>query len=140
MVHALKKVHGLLVPGGLLINVHDRPRPPWIDVKEKGRAIRVGRILDNSDFHLLRRTDAALVQVETSGRYVVEKRIVFEYNTRIDDFDSFDGWLADTWESMYITPEDRARLDAAMANAGEGAEVVIRWRARMSRLRAIKGQ
>jgi len=70
----------------------------------------------------------------------VEERIVFDYDTRIDDFDAFDEWLADTWESMYITPEDRARLDAAMAGAGDGAEIVIRWRARMSRLRVINGQ
>jgi len=140
MVHALEKVHRLLVPGGLLINVHDRPRPPWIDVEENERAVRVGRILDDSDFHLLRRTDAALAQVEASGLYAVEERIVFEYNTRMDSPAAFDDWLADTWESMYITPEDRARLDAAMAGAGDGAEIVIRWRARMSRLRAIEGQ
>ena len=138
MVHALEKVHSLLAPGGILINVHDLPRPPWIDIEEAGRVVRVGRILDDSDFHLLRRTDAALAQVEASGLYAVEERIVFDYNTRIDDFDAFDGWLADTWESMYITPEDRARLDAAMADAGEGAEIVVRWRARMSRLRRIE--
>ena len=134
MVHALETVHRLLTPAGIIISVHDLAEPSPVDVAGDGRVVRVGEMDDDSDYALLRYTDAALDQVVEDGLFVVGAREVFDYISLMDSLETFDDWLAGAWDTIVITEADYARLKTAVRAVKGAPEIIIHRSARMTRL------
>lgn len=137
MVHALETVHGLLNPGGVILNVHDLAESSPIDVRGDGRdgsVVRVGALGDDSDYALLRYADDALDRVVETGLFAMEARETFAYETHMDSLKTFDDWYGGTWASTTFSAADHQRLASAV-NAVRGELTIITHRiARMTRL------
>jgi hypothetical protein len=137
MVHALEKVHGLLQPDGIVIDIHDIATPPRLAVHTGRQSIDVGRVLDHTDFRKLRKTDRALTRVVENKLLLIEDRCAFEYKTRADSLDALCAWLSRDEGTMYL-PDATANLaEDLMSNSGEDAIILIHTSAWMTRLRPV---
>lgn len=132
MVHALEIVHRLLKPAGVIISVHDLAEPSPVDVAGDGRVVRVGEMDDDSDYALLRYTDAALDQVVADGLFIVGAREVYDYISLMDSLETFDDWLAGAWDTIVIIEADYARLETTVRAVKSEPEIIIHRSARMT--------
>lgn len=137
MVHALKKTRNLLNPGGVVLNVHDLPDPPRIDVYTGGRASGAGRMLSHTDFEMQRQADDALAQAVEDGLFTKEEEQIFEYTIHADTYDALKECLAESWETAYLPEETTKQVNSLMSRAGEQAKILMRLSARITRLKPV---
>ena len=136
MVHALKKTHSLLQPGGLLINVHDMSVPHVIEVHSAQTVTKAGWLLDSEDFDNERLAFNALAQVVLDNDFVLEDEREFNYNIHIDDVEELQEWLAEWWETALLPEGTVQRLNDILRQVHQKAHIVLRAPTRMTKLRA----
>jgi hypothetical protein len=138
MVHALEKTRGLLQPGGILLNVHDIPQSPRLEIHGSGHERYAGLLLSRSDFENQRLADEALDQAVREGFFVREDVKIFEYLIHADTFEALNEMLEETWETAYIPQGTVDKIVDFMRAAGEGAEIILRMPARITKLRPTR--
>jgi hypothetical protein len=90
-VDVLKRIHGWLRPGGLLLDQHSEPAPPKVEVVDPsdGRVflgyVDTSAVVDN--IHRAREAVSSLVQ---AGYFEQERSVVFDF---VSHFPSVDAWL-----------------------------------------------
>jgi hypothetical protein len=132
MVHALEKIHGLLQPGGLVLDIHDMPGTTRFMVQRGQIFDCVGRQLSRVDFEKLHWADQALAQVVDDGWFHQKTVHVFDYSLHLDSLMAFEGWLGEQWDTSYLAGETRDRVVAALCE--DGAKVSIRRASQMTLL------
>ncbi|MEN6524358.1 MAG: hypothetical protein ABFD14_11610 [Anaerolineaceae bacterium] len=135
MVHALQSVRKLLVPHGIVIEVHNLPVPPVIEVHSGTSIIKVGWLLDKTDFEVERSAFNALFQVIENGEYLLDDQRDFLFNTQVDDLQEMQSWLDQWWESAILSELTNKKIKAAMDQAGKGSRIVTVIPTRMVKLR-----
>jgi hypothetical protein len=93
-VHALRKIHEALVPGGVLLDMH--PIPPSARAEVDGRSL--GEFDDAEFWEIVAATEAPL---EATDRFVCEAEIEFDW---LERYDSGAALLEDvnSWEGCRV--------------------------------------
>jgi len=132
MVHALETVHRLLVPGGLLVDIHPSTTPATVEVVEGGAARAVGVIREPDGGVEYRLADEALAGLIRRGRFGVERHDIFQFARYADTLEELLENLSDTWQDAFIDAAATARVREAL-DAGASA-VSVREVVRIARL------
>jgi hypothetical protein len=134
-VRALKRVHGWLRPGGVLLDLHPEPQPPRIDVALGGLAFEhLGRIDTSAliaNIHAARASLAAVVEQQLFG---CEDALVFDF---VSHFASVDDWLHHRQQERATGRIDPLVIERAreVLSAHPSAELRVTERERATRLR-----
>ena len=134
MVHALRKAADLLRPGGCLLEIHDLVDPPRIEVHTPDQQFYAGQLLSSTGLENQRQAEQAIDQVILEGAYSSSQVQVFENFIRAESLAALDTWLAEDWESAYMTEETRHQILKLVSQFGEHADVVLRMNSRLIRL------
>jgi hypothetical protein len=138
MVHALEKSGSFLRPGGCILVIHDLVDPPRIEVHAPEGEFYAGQLLSNTGFENQRMADQAVDQAVQKGVFSSTQVQIFENYMRADSLASMDAWLAEDWESAYLTEGTRMEVEQLVDRLGAEAEVVLHLISRITRLDPIK--
>lgn len=137
MVHALEIVHGLLKPGGVLIDIHPNGEPPPIEVHVGGEVMLAGYVDETDDFEEYFEADKALAEVTARGLFVLEREGLFTFKTHAASITELADFLEAEWTDSVVHEETIARAKALMGEPGESKEITLRENVRIARYRAI---
>jgi hypothetical protein len=145
MVHALEEIHRLLMPGGILIDIHPYIEASRIEVYQAGRLLftqpKPGDCAEG--FH---QADDALAQAVRRRLYILESSGQFDYlvysSSVIELCDYHEAANAyDTSQKDEVIAaqeaEVYARADKILQSAGKGAELATHEKVHVARLRPI---
>ena len=146
MVHALEETRRLLKPSGVMINILPIPEGYFVEVHHDGRILFSERKRETLSEDVLR-AEAAITQVLDRGLFVLEQKDEFDFRT----YGSSVAEVRAYWEEQNAYEEEPkeedilareeylyAQVEQILDELGEGAEVAIRDRARIARLRPVK--
>ena len=131
MVHALEKVHGLLKPRGVMIDVQEIPYWRWLGVLGNEGLRLIKSHTGSKKFENNRQAFAALAVVIDQGLFALDEERTFDAYTHADSVED----LVEYFTSP-ISENTVQRLKDLLEQAGEGAKIVVRQPTRMVRLRA----
>lgn len=137
-MHALEKSGSFLRPGGCILVIHDLVDPPRIEVHAPEGEFYAGQLLSNTGFENQRMADQAVDQAVQKGVFSSTQVQIFENYMRADSLASMDAWLAEDWESAYLTEGTRMEVEQLVDRLGAEAEVVLHLISRITRLDPIK--
>jgi hypothetical protein len=135
MVHALEKVHRLLNPGGILIDIHPGGAPPPIDVLIDGHATRAGYLQESSGFVEYFQADDALAEVVRCGLFALERAEIFDFITYADTIGELSDYLAAEWSDAVLPEAVTRRADKLLSAPGKQKQVILCETVRITRLR-----
>jgi hypothetical protein len=138
MVHALEKSGNYLRPGGCILVIHDLVDPPRIEVHNPNGQFYAGQLLSNTGFENQRVADQSVDQAIQKGDFSTTQVQIFENYIRADSLAAMDAWLAEDWESAYMTKGTRIKVKQLVGRLGPEAEVVLHMISRITRLDPIK--
>ena len=146
MVHALEEIHRLLKPDGALIDIHPVSEPSPIEIHQGGKVDDVGLLSVRQWLFEFEQADIALAEVTRRGLFAVERKEVFdsltyygsaaEMGTSIKA--SIEIFARDAQAAVEPLPHADALAALAekrMQGAASGAELIIRERTHISRLK-----
>jgi hypothetical protein len=129
MVHALKLISGLLVPGGLLIDIHPSGEPPRIEVRVGQQSHLAGYLRESDDFIEYTHAAAALQQIVDEGWYAVRRRGTFTFNTYASSMEELSDFLRQNYTDAILGDEvvqqAQSWLNLAQANEVEKPHNVV---------------
>jgi len=146
MVHALEEIHRLLKPAGALIDIHPMSESSTIEIHQNGKIDLAGYLSVRQWCIDFQQADNALTEVAQRGLFVVEHKAVFDsltYYTSVEEMrtslkESIDKFARDSQlagEAVLHAEALAVRAEERMRTAGNGAELVIRERTHISRLK-----
>lgn len=135
MVHALEKVHGLLAPGGRLIDIHPPTERARFQVRVGTRLFHAGWMRETDEGIEYRNAERALKMAVSSGLFVVERQGSFEFLHHARTLDRLRQHLSETWSDAIIDDEVALRVETLLRRARGRGEVILRETARIRRLR-----
>ena len=133
-MHALEKAGNYLNPGGCILVIHDLVDPPRIEVHNPDGQFYAGQLLSNTGFENQRMADQAVDQAIQKGGFSTTQAQIFENYIRADSLASMDNWLAEDWESAYMTKGTRIKVEQLVDRLGPESEVVLHMISRITRL------
>jgi hypothetical protein len=137
MVHALEIIHGLLEPGGILIDFHPTGEPPPVEVHADGRLVRAGLLQEADGFIEYFQADSALAEAVRRGLFAVEQEGTFEFLTHADTLADLLAYFANKYTDAVLDEATLQRTEAFLRAAQQEKEVVIRETIRIARLRRL---
>ena len=148
MVHALEEIHRLLKPSGFLIDIHPVSEPSPIEIYQNGNIDLVGHLLVHQWCIDFQQADSALNEIIRHGLFTVEQKGMFDTLTYYDSAaemgtalkESIDKYAREaepTDEEMSQAETLAAQAEEVLQVAGSGAELVLRERDHINRLRPI---
>ena len=146
MVHALEEIHGLLRPGGFLIDLHPAPSPTLIEVHHGG-IVTFSTPAPGQTFEDIRHADDAIALVIEDGLFTIEQVSQFELRTYASSAAELHDYIVE--ESGYDEEpsselaalqdgELAAQIQGLLQAAGEGAEVATLDPVRIARLNPVR--
>jgi hypothetical protein len=146
MVHALEQTRRLLRPGGILMDIHPVQEAPLTEVHQRGRVLF-------AEPSLAYDYDEDIHQAERALARCVRRRIFVKERGREIDFLTYGSSVlelrdflkeANSFHESSIDEADEAReaefydrVEGIMKAAGEGVEVAVHERARITRLSPV---
>ena len=142
MVHALEEIHRLLLPDGVLIDIHPARQTPLVEVHVDGRIVVTETYPRSHDDDLVR-AEEALAEIVRRGAFAEKAVRAFEFMTygssvaelraffeEVGAYDTspIDDQVAARRNAMY------ARVEEVRRRTGKQAEIGFRESTRMSRL------
>jgi len=134
MVHALEKVRPWLDNSGYVLVIHDLVDPPRIEIHSDDQHIYAGQLLSDTGFENQHQADQAVDQVVQEGIYYSDQSRIFENNIRADSLQGMLEWLAESWESTYMTADTHQKVEELVDFLGEDSEVVLHLISRIVKL------
>jgi len=146
MVHALEEIHRLLKPAGVLIDIHPVSESSPIEIHQSGQIDLVGYLSVRQWCIDFQQADNALTEIAQRGLFAVERERVLDSLTYYDSAaemltsvkESIDKFARDAQSAGEAVPHAEAlaaRAEELMRAAVDGAELRVRERTRISRLR-----
>jgi hypothetical protein len=145
MVHALEEIRRLLSPGGVLIDIHPVQVASRIEVISAGRVFHSEAEPDTS-LEDYQQAEGALADVVQRRLFVLESTSEFDLLVHSKSVSELANFVqeANAYEQRCKSQAEQVRerelmtrIEKAMREAGAGAEVAIRERARISRLSVL---
>jgi hypothetical protein len=118
-VHALRRIHQALVPGGALLDMH--PVPPPTRAEVRGESLGD---FDDSEFQRIV-SDAEGV-LERSGLFEWMSELEFDYLERYEDPAQLLQDIEEEWDGCFVPPELEARIRDADGPVDIWERVVLR--------------
>jgi len=137
MVHALEKIHGLVEPGGILLDIHPTPEPPRLEVRLGARTILAGWLKETDDYVEYEDADAALASAIARGLFAVERQGRFSFVTYADSFAELREYLAEEWKDAVIDDLTAARIEDLLSAPERDKEVILRESIRIARMKPV---
>ncbi len=137
MVHALKKTHGLLIRGGLLVEVHDEPVSPSLALQFRDEIFDVAHLQDSSGFERVRQSAEAVEQVNRDDLFKRVDSQIMEYQIYIDSLDSFNEWLSRQWDTTFLETKSDTYIRESMGIDGFAQRVIVSRLGHVSILQAL---
>jgi hypothetical protein len=135
MVHALEQIHALLVPAGLLIDIHPNGEPVAFYLSLNERNEFIGYMQENDDYIEYRQADEAIAAVVDNGLFGLGKSEEFEFRTYADAFEELKGFLDENWSDAVIP--DEVFASAKRVEREYGKRKVFLWeKAKIALLKA----
>ncbi len=146
MVHALEQIHRLLKPTGTLIDIHPVAVPSPVEVHQSGNIDVVGLLAVRQWCIDFQEADKALSEIVRRGLFAVARHVVFDSLTHYASAtelltsvkESIDKFARDAQSAQESVPQVEAlaaRAEELMRAAGGEAELIVRDRTHISRLR-----
>ena len=118
-MHALRRIHEALVPGGVLLDMH--PVPPSTRAEVDGWSLG-----DFDDSEFMRIVSDAEGVLERSGLFEWESELEFDYLERYDDPAQLLEDIEEEWDGCSVPPELEARIREADGPVDIWERVVLR--------------
>jgi hypothetical protein len=118
-VHALRRIHQALVPGGVLLDMH--PVPPSTRAEVAGRSL--GEFDDAEFMQIVANAEA---EIERSGLFGRESETEFDYLERYDDPAQLLDDIKEEWDGCVVPPDLEARILQAGGPVDIWERVVLR--------------
>ena len=134
MVHALNKVKPWLSQEGIILVIHDLVDPPRIEIHNQNHHLYAGQLFSDNGFENQQLADQAINQVVQENLFTSSQSRIFESYLRADSFTSLMDWLADSWESAYVTESTQRKIHELVEFLGSDTEVVLLMISRIVRL------
>ena len=132
MVHALDKSRSFLHSQGILLNVHDLPRPHCIEIHSGGGNSFTGYLLSYIDFMERRLADEALLQVVEQRHFASKEQHLFNYFVCADTLSELQVLLSESWDDSYL-PAGTEKRNRDLLSAADGeAKIVLDMMARLT--------
>lgn len=146
MVHALQETRRLLKPGGVLVNILPVPEGNFIEVHHDGRVLFSERKPETCSENILR-AEAAIKGTLERGLFVIDQKGEFEfltYGSSVSELRAYreeqNAYEVETKAKDALIREEflYTQAENILDELRVGAEVVIRERVRIERLRPLK--
>lgn len=148
MVHALEQIHRLLKPSGFLIDIHPVAEHSSIEIHRNEKPNLVGKLEVRQWCVDFEQADNALIEIIQRGMYNVEQKSMFDTLTYYDSAkemgtslkESILKYARDAKSAEEDVPHVEAlaaRAEELLKTAGSRAELVLRERDHISRLKSI---
>ena len=137
MVHALEKIHSLIAPGGVLLDIHPSGQPASIEVRIGSRVTPAGWLHETDDYVEYGWADEALARVIESGLFAVERTGAFEFVTHAATILELRDFLTEGWEDASIDDITVARVDELFSTPERDKEVILRESIKIARLKRM---
>ena len=118
-MHALRRIHEALAPGGVLLDMH--PVPPSTRAEVRGESLGE---FDDSEF--MKTVAAGEREIERIGLFGLEWETLFDYRERYDDPAEMLEDIREGWEDCRVPPDLEARILEADAPVDIWERVVLR--------------
>jgi hypothetical protein len=125
MVHALKEIWRVLVPGGILLDLRPVSTGWPVEVVAGERVIRVGALDDSLAMGDDLAANRAIEQVIHDGWLIRERAGSFTYDWYWDTLDELKEHVEESWHPIALPDSVYAQGQRVAANA-EGASVRVR--------------
>jgi hypothetical protein len=137
MVHALEKIHDLLQPTGILIDIHPFPEPPSLLVRVADVIHEAGWVRESDDYLAYEQADRALTEVIERGLFMLERRAQFRFTTHAPSLDDLRKHLEQEWQDAYIEDSTVRVVDDLLRTPERDKEILLRESVQIARLRPL---
>jgi hypothetical protein len=135
MVHALEKIHSLLKPDGVLIDIHPTGEPASIEIRVRDRVTLAGWLQETDDYVEYEWANEALNQIVRSGLFTVERQSVFTFNTYAASIAELRDHLAEAWKDAILDEITAARAEELLNTIERDKEVIVHESVYIAQLR-----
>lgn len=122
MVHALELVHSLLLPGGVLVDIHPTGQPSAIEISVGGVRHHLGEMQEADDFIEYFQADDALLQVMQSGLFTRARRAEFIFLDHASTLEELRSYLLDNWSDS-VWPDEVTRRAQEISPPSQSSEI-----------------
>jgi hypothetical protein len=120
MVHALKSIHRLLAPGGLLLDIHPTDEPAGIYLG-RGRSQQFIAWLEETDgYEEYRQADRAVAQALQNGLYRLEQHSFFWFTIYAASLPELEQFLKQEWKDAVIPAQAWQQLQSLQSGKPPG--------------------
>src|SRR5574341_23636 len=148
MVRALEEIHRLVKPTGILIDIHPVAEASPIEIHQGGKIDLAGDLSVRQWCSDYQQADDALTEITQRGLFAVEREGIFNSLTHYDSAaemrtslkEAIDKFARDSQSIDEAVPHAEAmaaRAEELLQVAVSGAELIVRERVHISRLRPI---
>lgn len=137
MVHALEKIHRLLVPGGRLIDIHPSDQPPPIHVRLGSDSRCAGWLRETDDCVEYEQAADALRAAVQDGLFAWEARRTFAFTIYADSLSELRAYLAQEWQDAILDDQVSRRVADWLQVAAQDKELSLREIITIARLRPL---
>ena len=135
MVHALRTVHGLLRPGGVLLDIRPLDERAEFLVIDGGDDRLAGVMQETDEGIEYPQAEAAMRDAIGEGLFVLEAERAFPFIHHARTFPELRAYLEDIWSDAVMGPGLEREAGRLLEAAGPGAEMALRETGWMRRLR-----
>jgi hypothetical protein len=125
MVHALRKIHSLLKPNGVLLDMRPALQHRGVGIRQEGRPVELGHFRELMDDD--RAANRALQQVLRERLFRRTRQLKFQVYRYADTFEEFEDWYQEFVRDKPCKPSPRlvARVKSALLGQPKGTPIVI---------------
>ncbi|HSD83268.1 MAG TPA: hypothetical protein VLG46_05395 [Anaerolineae bacterium] len=133
MVHALEKIHELLKPDGVLLDIHPTAEPAAIAVRLREQIIPAGWINEANDYAEYEWADEALRRVVDAGQFAREHLGTFNFIWHADSMTDLQAYLAEEWQDASIDAVTAVRIEELLKLPVHDKEILVNEAIRIAR-------
>ena len=133
MVHALKIIHSLLKPDGILLDIHPTNEPAAIAVRLREQLIPAGWINEADDYVEYEWADEAVSAAVNGGLFTQERCGTFEFVWHADSMIELRAYLAEEWKDAIIDDVTAMRIEELLKLPVHDKEILVSEAVRIAR-------
>jgi hypothetical protein len=137
MVHALDKIHGVLKPGGILLDIHPTNEMAAMAVRLREQIIPAGWLNESDDYVEYEWADEALQHAIDAHRFELERVGTFEFVWHADSMKDLRAYLAEEWKDAIIDDLTAMRIEELLKLPVHDKEILVSEAIRIARYRRV---
>jgi SAM-dependent methyltransferase len=125
MVHALEKIHQVLKPGGILLDIHPTNEPAAIAVRLREQIVPAGWVNESDDYVEYEWADEALQRAVSGGQFALERAGTFNFTWHADSMKDLRAYLAEEWKDAIIDDLTAMRIEELFKLPVHDKEILV---------------